>query len=276
MLGNDVVDLADVDARPETFRRRFDARVFTDDERRAIADDPSPRPLRWAHWAAKEAAYKCLRQADPRFVFSPIRLEARFAPAERVSSAAPAAPSVPAARFESGQPAPHAETGAAWTRRGTLRVIDGEGAVAQDAPRSRPVELELRAFATPELVHVVAQPAGRDWSAVTLAVETLADSGEEASLAVRRLARREAARLLAVDPARVTIGRRGRIPILEIDGAERPVALSLSHHGRFIACALAPCRATRDGDARGATSPVLTVGSVENPTSGRDAKRRAG
>ncbi|MEZ4332319.1 MAG: 4'-phosphopantetheinyl transferase superfamily protein [Myxococcota bacterium] len=261
MLGNDVVDLADVDARPETFRRRFDERVFTEEERRALADDPSPHPLRWAHWAAKEAAYKCLRQGDPRFVFSPIRLEARFEPAERASSSA---------LF------PFAASGAAWTRRGALRVVDDERLLERAASRPGPVELELRAFATPELVHVVAQPAGRDGSDVTLAVETLADSVEEASLAVRRLARREAARLLAVQPARVTIGRRGRIPILELDGVERPVALSLSHHGRFIACALAPCRATRDGGARGATKPVLTVGSVGNPTSGRDAKRRAG
>ena len=66
MLGNDVVDLLDVDARPETFRRRFDARVFAPEERRAIAADPRPQALRWAHWGAKEAAYKLARQLDPR------------------------------------------------------------------------------------------------------------------------------------------------------------------------------------------------------------------
>ena len=78
MLGNDVVDLEDPETRPETFRPRFETRVFDAVERRAIAHDPSPHARRWAHWAGKEAAYKLARQIDDRFVFSPGRLVVRF------------------------------------------------------------------------------------------------------------------------------------------------------------------------------------------------------
>ena len=56
MLGNDVVDLGD----PETLRGaqhpRFDARVFTREERAAIADSPAPERLRWSLWPALAAA----------------------------------------------------------------------------------------------------------------------------------------------------------------------------------------------------------------------------
>lgn len=260
MLGNDVVDLLDVDARPETFHRRFDQRVFTEDERRAITEDPSPHALRWAHWAAKEAAYKCLRQGDPRFVFSPIRLEVRFEPAETAEPGAGGAAGAVSVR----------------RRRGVIRVVPGDGSTAGAHALSSATELELRACETADWVHVVARPLGRDWSDVALAVEPLAASGEEASLAVRRLARREIARALAVDPARVTIGRRDRIPTLELDDAPLPIALSLSHHGRFVACAMAPCRSARDGDERSATKRVLTVGSVGSLACDRGAKRRTG
>ena len=68
MIGNDVVDLEDPETRPETFRPRFDERVFDPVERRAIAHDPRPHARRWAHWAAKEAAYKLARQLDERQV----------------------------------------------------------------------------------------------------------------------------------------------------------------------------------------------------------------
>jgi len=58
MLGNDVVDLLDAESQPETFRPRFDERVFTEAERSEIAKSSRPLALRWALWSAKEAAYK--------------------------------------------------------------------------------------------------------------------------------------------------------------------------------------------------------------------------
>ena len=73
MLGNDVVDLRD----PETHTRHpsFDARVFTETERRSLDASPDPHAMRQMLWAAKESAYKAARRRDPRVVFSPIRFE---------------------------------------------------------------------------------------------------------------------------------------------------------------------------------------------------------
>ena len=77
MLGNDVVDLSD----PETQgprHARFDARVFTREERAALAAAPDPDRLRWSLWAAKEAAYKCLKKLAPETCFSPARFAVRL------------------------------------------------------------------------------------------------------------------------------------------------------------------------------------------------------
>ena len=76
MLGNDVIDLAD----PETRERhpRFDARVFTPEEALALARAAEPERLRWRLWAAKEAAYKCLKKLEPSAVFSPRRFAVRL------------------------------------------------------------------------------------------------------------------------------------------------------------------------------------------------------
>ena len=67
MLGNDIVDLLDPESRPESFRPRFDDRVFDPREQTDIAHDDDPHTRRWAHWAAKEAAYKLARQVDSNF-----------------------------------------------------------------------------------------------------------------------------------------------------------------------------------------------------------------
>ena len=78
MIGNDVVDLLDAESRPESFRPRFEARVFDAEERAAIESDDRPLARRWAHWAAKEAAFKLGKQANADLVFSPGRWPVHF------------------------------------------------------------------------------------------------------------------------------------------------------------------------------------------------------
>lgn len=239
MLGNDVVDLEDVDARPETFRRRFDARVFAEEEREAIAEDEHPQARRWAHWGAKEAAYKLARQVDPRFVFAPARLVARFELARSSSDGAP----------------PLRE------RRGRMILAGG--------PAKEVNPVELRSFETSAYVHVVALPAGSDWATVAMAVAPLAESREDPGLAVRRLALRRIADELGVESGRLSIGRRDRIPTVELDGKTTRLALSLSHHGRFVAFAMAP----RGQGQRGVhgTHGELQAGAEQNERGeGRD------
>ena len=75
MVGNDVVDLRDRDARPETLHPRFDARVFSPAERLALERSEDPDRHRWRLWSAKEAAYKLARKLDASSTFSPSRFE---------------------------------------------------------------------------------------------------------------------------------------------------------------------------------------------------------
>lgn len=211
MLGNDIVDLRDPDARPESFNARFDERVFSVDEQRAIAQDSDPLARRWAHWGAKEAAYKLARQIDSTFVFSPGRLVANFS--ENASDAP-----------VSGRRVGRRE------RRGLLEL-----------PRALPEGirmLELRSFETADRVHVVAVPEGSDWGSVDSAVEPLGSEMDDPSTVVRRMAVREISRSLGVSAKRLAIGREGRIPTVEIDGFRTSLSLSLSHHGGWVAYAM--------------------------------------
>ncbi len=77
LVGNDVVDLHDPDSLPEALHPRFDARVFTPDEREALRGAVSPHVLRWTLWAAKESAYKVAKKLDPAVRFLPRNFEVR-------------------------------------------------------------------------------------------------------------------------------------------------------------------------------------------------------
>lgn len=87
MIGNDVVDLRDPDARPGASRARFDARVFAPAERDRLDRAGRPEVERWRLWAAKEAAFKAARRARPALVFAPsrFRVEPRDAAHGRVT-----------------------------------------------------------------------------------------------------------------------------------------------------------------------------------------------
>lgn len=71
MIGNDIIDLGDI--RTHKVHDRSDARIFTAAELEAIDRAPDRRRARWRYWAAKEAAYKALR--DPGVKFTPSAFE---------------------------------------------------------------------------------------------------------------------------------------------------------------------------------------------------------
>jgi phosphopantetheinyl transferase len=79
-VGNDVVDLADPEARLRGLHPRFAERVFTAAERAALEASPSRQRLHWALWAAKESAYKARRRLEPGTVFSPREFEVDLSP----------------------------------------------------------------------------------------------------------------------------------------------------------------------------------------------------
>ena len=78
MVGNDVVDLGDRSVALGPRHPRFDARVFAPSENRALRESAEPNPLRWAFWAAKEAAYKVAKKLDAAAVWSPLRFVVCF------------------------------------------------------------------------------------------------------------------------------------------------------------------------------------------------------
>ena len=67
-IGNDIVDLA-TDEPP--LHARYLERAFTTNERSRIKNDSASL---WAHWAAKEAAYKAIKRIQPDYHFSPISI----------------------------------------------------------------------------------------------------------------------------------------------------------------------------------------------------------
>lgn len=75
MVGNDVVDLGDREAQPESRHPRFDRRVFTGGEHRLIETSRCPNQMRWMLWACKESAFKLVKRQDRATVFSPRAFE---------------------------------------------------------------------------------------------------------------------------------------------------------------------------------------------------------
>ena len=70
LVGNDVVDLGDPDARGAHLRERLVQRVLSEPERARLASAGSPHELFWALFAAKEAAYKVVAKIRPGVVFA--------------------------------------------------------------------------------------------------------------------------------------------------------------------------------------------------------------
>jgi phosphopantetheinyl transferase (holo-ACP synthase) len=190
MIGNDVVDLTDPEARPGATHARFDGRVFAPAERALLAESRAPQRLRWRLWAAKEAAYKVARKLDARAVFAPSRF---------------------VVRLEGGG-------------RGVVRYGAEVFAVWIDEAED----------------HVHAAAAGGDHRGRRPVMAARSAAGASLSAAARSLAVDTLARVLGEDPRSIAIVSRDRIPRARLRGRAAAVDLSLSHHGRLVACAFAP------------------------------------
>ncbi|MBW2267237.1 MAG: 4-phosphopantetheinyl transferase family protein [Deltaproteobacteria bacterium] len=85
-----------------------------------------------------------------------------------------------------------------------------------------------------DAIHAVATECG---GAALVAGVASTDGVLDASKAVRELARERLAARLGVAPSALRMGRRGRVPTLELRDDPRRFDLSLSHHGRYLAFA---------------------------------------
>jgi hypothetical protein len=188
MLGDDLVDLGDPEARPGASHPGFDARVFAASERAWLAASEAQALARWSLWAAKEAAYKRARRLDPGVRFHP----SRFA--------------------------------VALDHDGRCGRVVGPGG-----------EARVRLERSGDALHAVAFGSPEEAERIAHGLATLAE-GEDPSLAARALALRRCAERLGARADELRVELCSRIPALHLpDG--RALALSLSHHGRFVAFA---------------------------------------
>ncbi len=223
-LGNDIVDLDDA-ASPSA---RFLARVLSPEEREWVAHCARPDQLLWHLWAAKEAAYKAIVHKEGTLVFA----HARF-----VVSACPRAIDD--------------DRGARMPREG--RVVHGDH-VVRVRWTQRDGAISCVGWIEPmDLNGICASIStidAADASTESLTTRELEAVTSRASRAVRVLAKTLLAEKLGVARARLEIirpllspklgksARRGP-PEVWLDGERSNRAqLSLSHHGRYVGCAI--------------------------------------
>lgn len=212
-VGNDVVDRSHPRCRDKVRDARFLERVFDVREReRILAASDVDRAL-WRAWGAKEAAFKVIskvRGSPPPF--SHIRL--------RVTDDGPAGGVVAYGDVE-------------ITFREELHGSNESVHVLAWLPGSRP-RIETRVEVLPDGPPPVERLTDRERRAVYSA----------ASGWIRVLAKADLAEVLGLPPAAVEIacspGPPGRgIPHVLVHGRADEWDISLSHHGRFLAWALA-------------------------------------
>jgi len=150
MLGNDIIDLGDPETRPGALHPRFDARVFTPDERAALASAAQPDRLRWGLWAMKEAAYKCLKKLEPATCFSPQRIRLCLE-GERAQSVDCAGRRLRVALWQEGDCLHAIATDGADPEHGVLRALTALPAAAEPAHASAAVRTLARDAAAAHL-----------------------------------------------------------------------------------------------------------------------------
>ncbi len=236
MVGNDVVDLNDRDADPQTLHPRFDARVFGSEELDQLRASARPVALRWRLWAAKEAAYKAVSKVDPGLVFSPSRFRVGLAPSAgegRVEQGVVCCSSG-RCRVELRESDLAIHAVAHFDPSGRSAPQRAAAADAHSRPRRRPLPESSRPL-----------QRGGSGSRVRLLQaqlridppEAICEDPYEASRAVRHFSRVRLAALLGVEVDELEIRSRGRIPELWLAGEPAEADLSLSHHGAVVAFA---------------------------------------
>ena len=213
VVGNDVMDLADSRCIGRSRDRRFLERVFAPFERDHIARSRNPDRTLWLTWAAKESAYKVvtkLRGAAPVFGHAAFEVTEQDSGSGYVKYDGLRIPFLDYSESR----AEHVHV-LAWSgESGSDLRASVTRLPREEAPRERFSDRELPALYS------------------------------EASAWVRLLARDHVSQLVGVDDSALEIvcaeGRIGRSPPqLWVRGRRSHLDVSLSHHGRFLAWAVA-------------------------------------
>jgi phosphopantetheinyl transferase (holo-ACP synthase) len=214
-VGNDVVDLDDPTLRGKPAHARFLERVLAPSERETVSGAEDPHLALWTCWAAKEAAYKVvtkLRGEPPVFVHRAFVATDEAVEYEELT--------IPIHVRRDG-PALHVVAAVGADPSGVLAATSR--VLAPGAPwDGASLEDLLPRFTAREVDAVHSLP----------------------SAAVRLGARAALAGALAVMEHRLEIvcapGYTGRRPpAVLLDGESGPADVSLSHHGKWIAWAIA-------------------------------------
>jgi phosphopantetheinyl transferase (holo-ACP synthase) len=125
------------------------------------------------------------------------------------------------------------------TRFSPARFEVGFADERQGGVRWGTARLRFALFEEGERLHAVATDGADPERVLHSLCELPAGAGhEQASSAVRELARGALAAALGCAAGELAIGRRGRIPVLLRRGAPLGLDCSLAHHGRFAAAAI--------------------------------------
>ncbi len=219
LVGNDVVDLHDRWSQPGRIHRRFDSRAFTAGEAAGILASRAAHRLRWSMWAAKESAFKVAKKLDDGTRFFPREF------AVRMISDARAEVSHRVGRFS------------VWLDQaeGWLHAV---AAPLADRPTDGSFGPRSGAGDSP--------PRGTQARLARVRAERSAGPDDGPSFEVRELTRAGVGSLLGICPTEIEVASEGGIPVLHWQQRRLPLDLSLSHHGRFIACAWAVHGLPRD------------------------------
>jgi phosphopantetheinyl transferase len=197
LVGNDLVDLRDPENQPTAIHRRFDERVFTPAEHARLRIQATAHRTRWRMWAAKESAFKVARKLDPRVRFLP-----------RLFSVQPTGTAGAVVRHASGR-----------FEVSFLGADDWVHAIATLSPASG-----IEAFR-------------RGPAAMVERVQQGKSAALNASERVRALARSAIGSALSIAPSEIRITSADGVPVAFWKRSPLPIDLSLSHHGRYVACA---------------------------------------
>ena len=201
-VGNDVVDLRQPLCQPDAIHPRFDIRAFTTREIALLAASAQVHRTRWSLWAAKESAFKACRKMDPQVRFLPRDFAVHLS-------------------GEGGEVVHSLGRFRVWLDR-TDQWVHALASQAAEKPGFR----------------IAGNPS--DSFPATVATGTTGAAGtaeDDCSERVRELARCALADVLNIAPLEIRIVSQDHIPRAQRRGETLPFDLSLSHDGRFVACA---------------------------------------
>lgn len=211
MIGNDIVDLTDPQARSKSRDIPFVDRVFTPDERQLIRSNSNSDRVLWSLWAGKETGYKAVRRQYPSVSSAPRRYEVQL-------------------------PC-------------TDGHVPGSGTVHTPCG-----PVSIRFCITDDYVHCIGAATDEEVDTIVWTVRKMPrtqPSSDGESNFVREMAKRSISVWLGEQPEAIDILRPEEDhglapPVVQIEKRTSAINLSMSHDGRFAACAFSVCRAQSD------------------------------